>query len=99
MQIDRIRDHEDWFLAIGCINLTSHFVSYLHMTKGNAPAMHERRQCSRRAFKNFCRIMAKDKRCFYEVVAQMQMYLYARWMKALKENKSKLPPNFQDSVN
>jgi hypothetical protein len=29
----------------------------------------------------------------------MQIYLFARWLKAIKINTSKLPPNFQESIN
>jgi hypothetical protein len=29
----------------------------------------------------------------------MQIYLFARWIKAVKMNRSKLPPNFQESIN
>lgn len=27
------------------------------------------------------------------------MYLYAHWLAALAANRTKLPPNFQDSIN
>jgi len=29
----------------------------------------------------------------------MQIYLFARWLMAIKNNTSKLPPNFQESIN
>jgi ELMO domain-containing protein len=38
VQVNRIKEHEDWFLAISCINITSYMMSYLHIKQGNAPA-------------------------------------------------------------
>lgn len=37
------------------------------MAKGNSPAAHDRIKAGRRAFKNFCRLNAKDKKTFYEL--------------------------------
>lgn len=99
LQQERIRDQNDWFLAIGSINLTSHLISYLRMNKANAPETHQRKLATRRAFKNFCRLNARDKKTFYEINAQMLMFLYASWLKAMRENQSKIPPNFQNSIN
>ena len=69
------------------------------MNKGNAPDTHQRKLASRRAFKNFCRLNARDKKTFYEVNAQMLIYLYASWLRAIRSNQSKIPPNFQTSIN
>lgn len=99
VQKQRIKDHQDWFLAICCINITSYLVSYLHMSKGNSPISHNRIMAGRRAFKNFCRINQGDKKTFYEIQAQALMYLYTKWVIAIGTQKGKLPPHFQGLID
>jgi hypothetical protein len=59
---------------------------------------HARIVATRRAQKSFCRMNWKDKRTFYELSSLLMVYLFATWLKALRNNKSKLPPNFESSV-
>lgn len=92
--------HEDWFIAISSINVTSQLITYLHLTTEPVPLSHLNLKAARPQFKNFARLNAKDKRTFFELHNHAFRLLFTVWKKAVAENNnSRLPPNFQFVIN
>ena len=75
----RLQEFEDWFTAITCINLTSHLMSYFHISRGNMPETHERLKAGRAAFKMFCQLNSANKKTFFEIQSQALIYTYHSW--------------------
>lgn len=81
------QDKAGFFFAITAINIAFYLKKYFHLADFLVPGKDQQTYCSRKALKNFCRLLTDNEQTYYEVHEILLKDFYNNlWLPAQRDN-------------
>jgi hypothetical protein len=86
-----IKKNDHFFFAITSINVTHMLIAYFFLNKDEVSPDLRRVRAGRKQMKRFAFLNQQSKRAFFEIYANVLIYLFSLWMRESAKTKPLMP--------